>query len=184
MSIATKTGDGGETGLMFGRRAPKTHPRVETNGAIDELNATLGLARVFANHAVTSESIARVQADLVTIMGEIATLTEDLPKFREKGFQPATQEMVDWLGSRVAELESSHGLTFEKWAVPGAAGSRSGAALDLARTVCRRAERHVAGLQEAGELANPAILRYFNRLSDVCWLLARLEEQEATEATS
>ncbi|MEM1296035.1 MAG: cob(I)yrinic acid a,c-diamide adenosyltransferase [Verrucomicrobiota bacterium] len=178
MSIATKTGDAGETGLMFGKRVSKNHPRVEANGAVDEFNATLGMARVSATHALTSKWIAEMQADLVTLMGELATLPEDLSKFEEKGFQRVAKEMVDKLDDWVTELEGKHKVNFMKWAVPGAAGSPAGAALDLARTVCRRAERHVASLIEDGDIENVSILQYLNRLSDVCWLLARLEEKD------
>lgn len=178
MSIATKTGDAGETGLMFGQRVPKTHPRVITNGAVDELNAALGMARVSATHPLIGERITEVQADLVTLMGELATLPEDLSKFEEKGFQKVTPVMVEKLDGWVKELEGTYDVNFMKWAVPGAAGSQAGAALDVARTVCRRAERHVASLIEADDIKNLSILQYLNRLSDICWLLARLEEKD------
>ncbi len=179
MSISTRTGDAGETGLMFGRRVSKTHPRVVTNGAIDELNAALGMARVAATHPWTGECIAETQADLVIMMGEIATLDEDLPQFDEKGFQRITQAAVEKLDAWVAELEGKYEISFMTWAVPGAAGSPAGAALDVARTACRRAERHVAERIDEGDFKNISILQHLNRLSDVCWLLARLEEKEA-----
>lgn len=176
MSISTKTGDTGETALMFGRRVSKAHPRVEANGIIDEMNAALGLARVAVEQALAEESIAEIQAQLVVIMGEMATLPADLPRYEEKGFERTTPGMVDWLSAKVAELEADYGVDFKTWAVPGAAGSSSAAALDLARTICRRAERAIAALQESGEIENPVILQYFNRLSDLCWLIARFEE--------
>ncbi len=161
---------------MFGRRVSKTHPRVETNGHLDELNAVLGTARVSTTKELVKTRITEAQADLVVIMGELATLAEDRDQYREKGFQDVSAEMVEKLNGWVTELEVEHEVSFMKWAVPGAAGSAAGAALDLARTVCRRGERSVAGLLESGEIENLAILQYLNRLSDVCWLLARFEE--------
>lgn len=177
MSITTKRGDEGLTDLMFSRRVSKTHPRVETNGAIDELNAALGMARV-GSKLFVSEKIAQIQADLVTIMGELATEAEDMERYHEKGFGGTTAEMVSGLTEVVRQLEKDHGIDFKKWAVPGEAGSAVGAALDLARTIGRRAERHVAGLIEAEFIENLEILRYLNRVSDICWLLARFEERD------
>src|SRR5205809_7972470 len=85
MSIVTKTGDAGQTGLMFNRRVSKSHPRVEAYGAVDELNAALGLARASAQHDFLRANLLEIQQDLVTLMGELATLPEDLPRYVEKG---------------------------------------------------------------------------------------------------
>ncbi len=88
MSIATKTGDDGTTGLMYGRRVPKTHPRVEACGTIDELNAALGLARATATEKFISDNLSRFRCDLVDVMGEIGVLTEDLPRGVQDGYSP------------------------------------------------------------------------------------------------
>src|ERR1043166_4957712 len=90
MSIATKTGDEGETSLMYGRRVPKTDARVDAYGSIDELNAALGLARATANEPFLSEQILAIQKELVTVMGELATASEDIDRYLKDGFQLTT----------------------------------------------------------------------------------------------
>ena len=175
MSITTKTGDAGETLLMYGRRVPKTDPRVDAYGCVDELNASLGLARVTASHPFLTEQIYAVQKELIIVMGELATAPEDLDRYRKDGFQLTGSAMVDRLTAVVDDLEKNKLGHFKGWAVPGKA--LDSAALDLARTVCRRAERRVATLMAGAEKFNIEILRYLNRLSDLCWLLARYAEQ-------
>jgi cob(I)alamin adenosyltransferase len=171
MSIATKTGDEGETSLMYGRRVSKTDLRVEAYGGVDELNAALGLARAAANDSYLTGQILAIQDELVVVMGELATGSEDVERYKRDGFQLTTASMTDRLTGLVHELEKDR--SFKHWASPG--NTRESAALDLARTVCRRAERGVANL--LGEASfNREILRYLNRLSDVCWLLARYAE--------
>lgn len=173
MSIATKTGDTGTTGLMYNRRVPKTHPRVEAYGTVDELNAALGLARAASQDGFLRDHILAVQKQLVVLMGELATEKDDLPRYVKDGYELITPEAVAPLDALVYEIESA-GVSFKGWATPGA--TLTAAFLDRARTVCRRAERCVARLQEAGETDNPDILVYLNRLSDALWLLARREE--------
>lgn len=177
MSISTKRGDEGQTDLMFGRRISKNHPRVVANGSIDEMNAALGTARATAKHELVQTRIAEIQADLINVMGEIATDKADLEKYAEKGFKLTGSDLVEKLDEWVRELEKDQEISFMKWSTPGAAGSSAAAGLDLARTICRRGEREVVALVEAGEIENLAILRFLNRLSDVLWLLARLEER-------
>lgn len=171
MSIATKTGDNGTTGLMYNRRVSKCHPRVEAYGAVDELNASLGLARA----AGADARLATVQQDLVVLMGELATAPEDLPRYLKDGFIVVTPELTAKLDAIVAEVESQN-VSFKGWATPGA--NARAAALDMARVACRRAERRVCALGETGPPANPAIIVYLNRLSDALWLLARQAERE------
>ncbi|MBP7825632.1 MAG: cob(I)yrinic acid a,c-diamide adenosyltransferase [Verrucomicrobia bacterium] len=179
MSIVTKGGDAGLTSLMYGRRIAKSHPRVEAYGCVDELNAALGVARATATQPFLRNHLARVQENLVQLMGELATAPEDLVRFGRDGFQVVTPELTALLDQVIAEIESQ-GVSFKGWATPGA--TPAAAALDLARTVCRRAERRVCGLSEAGELTNPEIVVYLNRLSDLLWLLARWAEvHEAVE---
>jgi cob(I)alamin adenosyltransferase len=175
MSIATKTGDEGETSLMYGRRVPKTDPRVDAYGCVDELNSALGLARASAQDSFTADQILAVQKELVLVMGELATASEDMDRYLKGGFQPTTAAMTDRLTAVVDDLEKNRLGEFKDWAIPGK--TMNAAALDLARTTCRRAERRVAALMTADPKFNREILRYLNRLSDLCWLLARHAEQ-------
>src|SRR2546423_15513570 len=178
MSIATKTGDEGETSLMYGRRVPKTDARVDAYGCVDELNAALGLARAAAKDAFLSDQILAVQKELVTVMGELATAAEDIDRYNKDGFQLTTAAMTDRLTAVIDDLEKNRLAKFKDWVTPGK--NLSAATLDLARTVCRRAERRVADLMLADPKFNREILGYLNRLSDLCWLLARVAEQSAT----
>jgi cob(I)alamin adenosyltransferase len=172
VSIVTKTGDDGTTALMYGRRVPKNHPRVEAYGAVDELNAALGLARATAEHELVRETLLRIQKDLVVLMGELATAPEDLPRFLKDGFAQLDAAKTAALEKVVGEIEPQ--ISLKHWATPG--GSIHGAALDSARTICRRAERNVCSLQQAGGLGNHEIIVYLNRLADLLWLLARWVE--------
>ena len=173
MSIATKTGDGGTTGLMYGRRVPKNHPRVEACGTLDELNSALGLARATATEKFIGENLFWIQKSLVDVMGEVGVLTEDLPRYAKAGYALVTPELTAKLDALVKEIEAQN-ISFKGWATPGA--TQNSAALDLARSICRRAERRVFDLQSAGDLKNAEILIFLNRLSDLLWLFARWVE--------
>jgi cob(I)alamin adenosyltransferase len=177
MSIVTKTGDEGETSLMYGRRLPKNNPRSEAYGAVDELTSALGLARASSGEQLVNEQIHAVQRDLINVMGELSTLPEDRQRYAKDGFQVVGAAMVDRVGDLIVELEKDKSLYPKDWVIPGA--NATSAALDLARTVCRRAERNVAALQDP----NPEILRYLNRLSDLCWLLSRYMEKRSQPST-
>jgi cob(I)alamin adenosyltransferase len=174
MSIVTKTGDNGTTGLMYGRRVPKNHPRVEACGAMDELNAALGLARAHATADFLRENLLWIQKSLVDVMGEVGVVTEDLPRYASQGYALVTPDLVAKVDNLVSGLESQK-ISFQGWATPGA--NLVSAALDVARTTCRRAERRVLDLQAAGELKNPEILIFLNRLADALWLFARWAEK-------
>ncbi|MDB6065480.1 MAG: ATP/cobalamin adenosyltransferase [Pedosphaera sp.] len=173
MSIATKTGDRGTTGLMYNRRVSKCHPRVEAYGCVDELNTAIGLARATGEHEFVRNNLLAIQKDLVILMGELATVVEDLPRYVKDGFSLVTPAMTATLDNLVQEIESQK-ITFKGWATPGA--TVHSAALDVARTVCRRAERRVCQLQESAQLHNAEIIIYLNRLADLLWLFARWVE--------
>jgi cob(I)alamin adenosyltransferase len=175
MSIATKTGDNGTTALMYGRRVAKNHPRVEAVGTVDELNAALGLARATADHDFVRDSLSAIQQDLVPLMGELAVAKEDLERYARDGFPRITPAMTAMLDALVTKMESQN-ISFKKWATPG--GTRNSAELDMARTVCRRAERRVCDLQSADAPLNSEIIVFLNRLSDVLWLFARWVEAQ------
>jgi cob(I)alamin adenosyltransferase len=175
MSIVTKTGDKGETSLMYGRRLSKADPRVDAYGCIDELSAALGLARSVASDKFLSDQILAVQKDLIVIMGEVATAPSDAERYIKDGFQLTTTAMVDRITSVIFDLEKDQTLYPKDWVIPG--GTMVSAALDLARTTCRRAERRVAMFSTREDELNPEILRYLNRVSDLCWVLARYIEK-------
>jgi cob(I)alamin adenosyltransferase len=175
MSIVTKTGDEGMTHLMYKRRVSKCHPRVEAYGAVDELNAAVGMARATAHHEFVRGNLVKIQQDLVVLMGELATAAEDLPRYAKDGFSRVSAGMTAQLEQVTKDIESAS-VSFKGWATPGA--SLPSAALDVARTVCRRAERRVCALHETGQLQNAEIMAYLNRLSDLLWLLARWVEAQ------
>ena len=170
MSIATKTGDNGTTGLMFNRRVPKTDPRIAANGACDELNAALGLVRAWCDDPFITQPLFAVQKELVILMGEIACAPEDRDRYREKGFQFIEPEMAERLTAHIVDLETNHHISYQHWATPGA--TKASAYLDQARVICRRAERALWELRERDLPVSDAILQYLNRLSDLCWLYA------------
>ncbi len=173
MSIATRTGDAGTTGLMYNRRVSKCHPRVEAYGSVDELNAALGLARATAEHDFVRDNLLAIQKDLVVVMGELATQTDDLTRYVKDGFKLVTPELITKLDALVHQIEAQS-ISFKGWATPGA--NMNSAALDVARTACRHAERRACALHEDNQLQNPEIIIYLNRLSDTLWLLARWVE--------
>ncbi len=175
MSIATKTGDAGTTGLMYNRRVSKCNPRVEAYGSVDEVNAALGQARATATHAQVRDPLLTIQKDLVILMGELATGVEDLPRYVKDGFTLVTPALTVKLDQWVREIEAQK-VSFKGWATPGSC--LSSATLDVARTTCRRAERRICALQEGGQLQNAEIIIYLNRLSDLLWLFARWVETQ------
>lgn len=176
MSIVTRTGDTGTTGLMYNRRVHKSHSRVEAYGSVDELNAALGMARATTQHAFIRDSILAIQKDLVLVMGELATHPGDLERYEKDGFVIIDPAFTARLDAVVTAVEAE-GVSYKGWATPGA--TLDAAALDVARTTCRRAERRIHALHAAGEPPNPEILVFLNRLSDLLWLFARWVETKA-----
>jgi cob(I)alamin adenosyltransferase len=178
MSIVTRTGDAGMTGLMYNRRVSKSDPRVEAYGTVDELNATLGLARATAGPGPIRDHLVRIQKDLIALMGELATHPDDLDRYARDAYPRITQSSIDQLDQWVVEIESHHAAP-RGWVMPGQ--TLHAATLDLARTVCRRAERLICALRETSQAGYTHILVYLNRLSDLLWLYARALEQADTE---
>lgn len=161
---------------MFGHRVPKTDGRIEAYGTVDELNAAIGLARSYREDRWLSEILRQVQRELVVVMGELAVLSEDRQRYVEKGFSFVGAGMVKHLDDIVERLES-RGIKFREWDIPGA--TPMAAALHLARTLCRRAERQVLRLDDVRH--NPCLTQYLNRLSDVLWLCAVMVENKSGE---
>lgn len=174
MNIVTKQGDNGTTTLMYSRRVPKTHPRIEAVGTVDELNAAIGLARAMATPGSVTQTLHKIQTDLVALMGELATDTADNERYRNDGFPTIGAENVQQLEDLAGQLESKLGKV-TGWCIPGP--PPLAAAIDLARTICRRCERVACCLHERGQVQNAYILVYLNRLSDVLWLIARAVER-------
>lgn len=176
MSVITRRGDDGQTDLMFGRRCGKNSPRLHAYGSVDELNAALGLARALGLSPRGESLVDAVQERLVGLMGELATLPQDAAAYCAR-YPHTTQADVEWLEAESLALESG-GIRFDGWVRPGVKATPGAAQLDVARTVCRRAERWVQALREAGEAASAVSALFLNRLSDFLWLLARFESHE------
>ena len=181
MSIVTKTGDKGETSLMYGHRVSKSDPRVDAYGCVDELTAALGLARSVSIDKFVSDEIFAAQKDLIVVMGELATAPSDRERYVKDGFQLTTSAMVDRITALIVDLEKDESLYPKDWVIPGA--TPVSAALDFARATCRRAERHIAAVSINESDFDVEILRYLNRLSDLCWILARYAEKDSRNSS-
>ena len=171
MSIATMKGDTGQTSLAGGVRVSKGSLRVETYGTVDELNSSLGFARSICADEEIASLTKSIQQDLFRIGSSLATPAES-PK-PQIAIDPA---LVDRLTAEVHRIESIDGILAD-WSIPGE--HRVAAAYDVARTICRRAERSLVRLLESGATVEPAILAYLNRLSDLLWLFGRKLECDA-----
>ena len=176
--IYTRKGDDGTTGLQFGGRVAKHAPQVEINGAVDEAQAALGLARAEAPPgSELDEILLGVQRDLYVLMAEVATAESNRHKLTA-GVTSVTPAMVSALEDRIDALTTRFALPTE-FVVPGE--NRVSAALDVARTVVRRAERQVSAFPAApGSQVGP----YLNRLSDLLWTMARWQEGESLTTRS
>ena len=183
VSIITKRGDAGTTDLMFGKSCAKTDRRVEVLGALDELNAALGVVRVCLERVDFLDLIDGLQQRLVAAMGLVATLPEDLERYRSAGYRGIEAADVEWLERHALACEQS-GVRFTDWARPGEKGALASAQLDLARTVARRAERALWQLHaEQGPLTEAQLL-FANRVSDLLWLMARTAEIQPEQAAA
>ena len=174
--IYTRAGDDGTTGLLGERRLPKHHPRMETLGVLDEASAALGLARALSKDPQTGILLKDIQRDLYTIMAEVASTPENT-----RQFQSMTPRRVQWLESQVDALAGAAPVPAE-FILPG--DSLPGAALALARTIIRRAERRVAEMLDTGEIENRVLLSYLNRLSSLCFVMEVFENAQAGKPTT
>lgn len=170
-SIATKLGDRGQTGLVGGTRVSKSSLRVETYGTVDELNSFLGLARAICEDQEVRDATKQIQKDLFKIGGALAT-----PSNKQDKAPEVTERMVEVLTEQVHKIEGTQGVLSD-WSIPGE--HAASAAYDVARTVCRRAERNLVRLRESGEEVGEWVIPYVNRLSDLLWLFGRLLEMRA-----
>ena len=175
MSIITGRGDNGETDLLFGKRIRKTSQRIEALGCVDELNSALGVARASGANPEWITLIDALQEKLVGLMGQLATLHEDEKRYRESKFPVIEMTDVDWVTSEARKYEAL-GVRFTGWARPGAEGCLARANVDFARSVARRAERAILALHESGEPVPESVRLFFNRLADLLWILARVEQ--------
>jgi cob(I)alamin adenosyltransferase len=170
-SIATKTGDRGQTALAGGVRVSKADLRVESYGGVDELNSFLGFARSICTSAEICGWTEHIQRTLFSVGASLAT-----PPESRKKESALTQADVDHLTELVYRIEAMDGILAD-WSLPGA--HRESAAYEMARTVCRRAERQVVRFVEAGGDVEDVVIAYLNRLSDVIWLFGRMIEVQA-----
>lgn len=170
--IYTRKGDDGTTGLLYGGRVPKDSPAIEANGAVDEAQAALGLARAQApSGSEVDDLLIGLERDLWVLMAEVATAADNRPKL-EPGRTAVTAEMVESLERHIDDLMTRFEMPAQ-FVVPG--HDPLSAALDVARTVVRRAERLMV---RAGAVPDSQVGPYLNRLSDLLWAMARWQEGE------
>jgi cob(I)alamin adenosyltransferase len=165
MKIYTRTGDDGTTGLLGAGRVPKSAPRVEAYGCVDELNACLGAARTLDLDHWLDEALAPVQSQLFNLGAELATTTPAMLAALERIGDPQIEALERWIDRLETDLPP-----LSSFILPG--GTPLGAQLHWSRTVCRRAERRVVSLAETDEVA-PQLVRYLNRLGDLLFVMAR-----------
>jgi cob(I)alamin adenosyltransferase len=172
-SIATRTGDAGTTSLLYGQRVPKDHPQIEAVGMLDELNAAIGFAKATRPAGADCAELERIQKEFVGLMGEISCAESDAARHAGSKFARLGEGELARIDAAVAAVEARR-PKFDGWATPGA--NVHAAALDLARTAARRAERQLVSLGGHGKTVRPVLLQYVNRVSDLLWLLAREAE--------
>lgn len=168
--IYTKTGDDGMTGLLYGGRISKADPATEAYGTVDEAVALLGLARAWSQDEGLREGLLDIQRQLFVVGADLATNPAERRRL-EPGISLVTGEMVEHLETWIDELVLAHPLP-NAFVVPGA--NPVSAALDVTRSVVRRAERDVVQLRNGGTEVNASVLPYLNRLSDLLFVLARI----------
>ncbi len=172
--IYTRTGDDGTTGRLFGGRISKAHPAAGASGDVDETVAAIGLARALAADERLRRDLLELQRELFVVGADLAADPANRDRL-EPGVSLVTDAMVERLETRIDELVLAHPLP-AAFVVPGA--NPVSAALDVARAVARRAERSAVAMREAGSPVGEPVLRYLNRLSDLLFVLARVEAGE------
>lgn len=175
VKIYTKKGDDGTTSLWYGGRVPKTNARTEAYGTIDEAVSALGVARAMCreNQAALASDLLRLQQDLFVAGAELATAPEAAERLQD-GVSRVTDGMVDAVEVDIDRYMRQVELP-PQFVIPG--GTELSAALDVARTAVRRAERRVVALRDADGLASEAVLRYLNRASDLVFAMARFADE-------
>ena len=173
MRIYTKAGDEGRTGLLFGGRVSKADPRCEAYGATDLAVSAMGLARALSKEQRVREMLLQVQREMFTVGAELATAPDKYQLLLDN-FSAVTPDMAVRLEANIDELQAETDLP-NAFIVPGA--SAASGALDLARSLLRAGERRAVELSEKGDLVNPEVLRYLNRLSDLLFMMARFEDR-------
>lgn len=168
MNITTKRGDQGSTDLLFGGKVSKGDKQIEALGSVDELNASLGMARVMLV-GEAADAVDQIQKWLVTLMGELAMPAGKDAAYEKAGFGRISKEEILWL-ENWSDKAGGDGA-FRGWLRPGADGSELAARFHVARTVARRAERQVWMVRD--EVASAEIRVFLNRLSDALWLMAK-----------
>jgi cob(I)alamin adenosyltransferase len=171
VKIYTRTGDAGDTSLFGNSRVSKAHPRVDAYGEVDELNAWLGVALAAEARGDIADALARIQRDLFAVGAQLADPSDRLASRVTKAF--VTDDDVERLEQLIDRLETEL-PPLRRFILAG--GSPAGAALHVARTVCRRAERRIVALEPAAE---PVVVRYVNRLSDLLFVMARAVNHRA-----
>ena len=182
-AVATGKGDDGTTGLLYGGRIAKDDPRTDAYGTVDEAVAAMGVARIALDSARLTELrdlVLRCQRELFVVGAELATNPTAVDRLQD-GVTKVSEEMLAGLESDLALWEGRMTMPRE-FVVPGE--SDASAALEVARTVVRRAERRIVALDRAVELESPWIVPYVNRLADLLWVLARAAEQAAHVAAT
>jgi cob(I)alamin adenosyltransferase len=169
----TGRGDDGYTGLLGPERVPKYDLRPEAYGTVDEAQAAIGLARASGCTSQVERILLAIQRDLYTLMAELAAAGSEGSAFAGSVTSEHLDQVEGWIAKAGAQVKMP-----KEFVVPG--DSQSGAALHLARTVVRRAERHAVRLAQEGVLANRLVIRYLNRLSSLLYVLALAEDQAAT----
>lgn len=171
-TLYTRVGDDGYTGVLGRERVAKYDLQPVAYGTLDEVSALLGLARTTMQHAEAKTVVLEVQRDLYAAMADLATTPEAAEKSGVRLYEPRITWLEENIDALAAQVVIPHAFI-----VPG--DSHTGALLDVARTVSRRAERHVARLYHQAMLSNPVVLRYLNRLSSLLFVLSRLEDKAA-----
>jgi cob(I)alamin adenosyltransferase len=173
--IYTRTGDDGTTGMLYGGRISKSDPATEAYGAVDEAVAALGTARSLVDNPALAAELLRIQRDLFVVGADLATNPAQRSKL-EPGVSMATPQMVERIEALIDRTVAEHPLPRE-FVVPGA--NPVSAALDVARTVTRRAERRAVAMRQAGHEVSGEVQGYLNRLSDLLFCLARWQAGES-----